>query len=125
MLTDDAILVEAKNFLGDLLPAQRMTTTELVNNICSFTVDKSRAFSLLKREASRSLAAFATRGPEEPFTRFHPNGTKRPWLWHAATEPNDEYEGDRPAPMRLAAASLLERMAGQLDRIEALLLKGR
>ena len=121
MLTDDEILTTVKTYLDDLPPGWILSTTSLVTNLFNFEVDKPRAFALLKREATRSLAVFATRGPEEPFTRFHHKGTRRPWQWHSAREPNDEYESKRQPRPRGPAGQAYDSLTIRLDRLETAL----
>ena len=86
MPLDTEILNEIKKKLDNLTPGVNYSTTDIVEEL--FAGDQ-QVYKVIQRAAIRELAAYATRGPERS-NRF--GGMMRPWLWHTATTPNDEFK---------------------------------
>ena len=100
---------------------QTFRTRDLIDTINTHLGDGSKAgasfiSATLIKAAPYELAEYATQGDPVQGAGYNANKTIRPWLWHSRQ--SGRVATEKPA-------SMLERMAGQIDRIEALLLKGR
>lgn len=75
---------------------RRLTTNELVEALYPESLARgdgidarNRIYKALMALAPRGLACYASRGEERK--RAHSNIKIRPWIWHAASQPNTEH----------------------------------